>query len=148
MRTVSSAEPGKPAVSDVRAGDGRAAYLRRVEHACQSGGTDSGATGAGPSGGRAAVHHSLFAAEPQDVGAGIFPNRQRAGRFAQAHCRPAGLRAGDPAERERRVLTARYGLGDNKPCSLAKLAKTMVVSAECVRKIEKAALRRLRQPRA
>lgn len=48
-------------------------------------------------------------------------------------------------ERERKVLTMRFGLNDGKPRTLAEVAKKLKVSRERVRQIEEIALKKLRK---
>ncbi len=50
-------------------------------------------------------------------------------------------------ERDRQVLTMRFGLGDQEPRTLAEVGKAIGVSRERVRQIEKAALVRLAERR-
>ena len=47
-------------------------------------------------------------------------------------------------ERERLVLDLRFGITNDKPCTLAEVAKVLKVSRERVRQIERDALKRLR----
>jgi RNA polymerase primary sigma factor len=49
----------------------------------------------------------------------------------------------EPLERE--VVVLRYGLGTGHPLSLREVAEMVGVSAETVRKVERIALRRLRE---
>lgn len=49
----------------------------------------------------------------------------------------------DPLERE--VIVLRYGLGTGHPLSLREVAEMVGVSAETVRKVERIALRKLRE---
>jgi len=49
--------------------------------------------------------------------------------------------------RQRKVLTLRYGLGGEKPCTLEEVGKKMGVTRERIRQIEGSALSRLRHPR-
>jgi RNA polymerase primary sigma factor len=49
----------------------------------------------------------------------------------------------EPLERE--VVVLRYGLGTGHPLSLREVAEMVGVSAETVRKVERIALRKLRE---
>lgn len=48
--------------------------------------------------------------------------------------------------RERQVIVLRYGLKDHQPRSLEEIGKIFQVSKEWIRKIEKKALKKLREP--
>lgn len=48
-------------------------------------------------------------------------------------------------ERERKVLTMRFGLSDGKPHTLAEVAKKLKVSRERIRQIEEIAIKKLRK---
>lgn len=53
----------------------------------------------------------------------------------------------DLTDRERDVITMRFGLNDGKTHSLAQIGKTLDLSRERVRQIESKALQKLRQPK-
>lgn len=48
-------------------------------------------------------------------------------------------------EREQKIIMMRFGLGDEDPCTLEEVGKTLHISRERVRQLEKRALSRLRQ---
>lgn len=50
------------------------------------------------------------------------------------------------SDRERTVIQKRYGLGDEHPCNLDELAKSLSVTRERIRQIETRAMNRLRDP--
>jgi RNA polymerase primary sigma factor len=47
--------------------------------------------------------------------------------------------------RERKIISMRFGLGDDGPCTLEQVGETLNISRERVRQLEKRALNRLRQ---
>lgn len=49
-------------------------------------------------------------------------------------------------DRERLILTKRYGLDDNKPLTLIQVAEELNVSRERIRQLEKSAIQKLRSP--
>lgn len=53
----------------------------------------------------------------------------------------------DLTQRERYVITMRYGLEDGRACSLSEIASALKLSRERVRQIEVKALHKLRQPK-
>lgn len=54
---------------------------------------------------------------------------------------------GDLTQRERSVISMRYGLGDGHPYSLSEIGRALKLSRERVRQIEAKALHKLRQPK-
>jgi DNA-directed RNA polymerase sigma subunit (sigma70/sigma32) len=53
----------------------------------------------------------------------------------------------DLPEREKLILTLRFGLGGREPYTLAQVGELLDVSAERIRQLQEAALRRLQIPR-
>jgi RNA polymerase sigma factor (sigma-70 family) len=68
------------------------------------------------------------------------------GRDAHLLCERVQALVEELPDRERFVVTARFGLGDDDPHTLQRLAEDMGLSRERVRQIEKRALQRMTRP--